>query len=448
MKKSLSRRYFLKAASAGAAISGLATPAIAFRAPSLANGRPALLGGTPVRSQPFPSWPVITTTDEQAWMEVFRTKRWNRLNGTYVDQFEKVWAERLGAKQCVATSSGTSALVTSVNALDIGPGDEVIVPPYTFVATINAVLLQHALPVFVDSDRETFQIDARKIEGATTKRTRCILPVHLGGASADLDTILSVAKKHQIAVLEDACQSHLGEWRGRKVGTWGDLGCFSFQASKNLNSGEGGAIVGNNATLIEVARSFHNQGRAAPDAGFAWARNGDNRRLTEFQGALLLAQLTRLEEQSRMRETNAAYLTKLLGEIPGIQPARMIEGCTRNAYHLYMFRYAGAQFSDLPRQRFLKALQAEGIPCSPGYSPLNKEPFLKQTLNSRGFRHIYSDKEIKTLEERNVCPENDKLCQEAVWFTQNMLLGSKGDMEQIAEAIRKVQRQAALIIHS
>jgi perosamine synthetase len=113
-----------------------------------------------------------------------------------------------------------------------------------------------------------------------------------------------------------------------------------------------------------------------------------------------------------------------------------------------MFRYAAAQFSDLPRQRFLKALQAEGIPCSPGYSPLNKEPFLEQTLNSRGFRHIYSEKEIKALEERNVCPENDKLCQEAVWLTQNMLLGSKGDMEQIAEAVRKVQKQSALLVHS
>jgi len=448
MKNQRSRRHFLKAVGMGSAFSGLTAKNTMFRASSTANGRPALMGGTPVRSQPFPSWPIITAKDEQMWMEVFQTKRWNRLNGTYVDQFEKSWAARLGTKHCVATSSGTSALVTSVNALEIGPGDEVIVPPYTFVATINPVLLQHALPVFVDSDRETFQIDASKIEAAISKRTRCIVPVHLGGASADLDSILSIARKHSIPVLEDACQSHLGEWRGRKVGTWGDLGCFSFQASKNLNSGEGGALVGNNAALIEIARSFHNQGRAAPDAGFSWARNGDNRRLTEFQGALLLAQLTRLEEQSRIRETNAAYLTRLLGEIPGIQPARMIAGCTRNAYHLYMFRYAAARFSDLSRQRFLKALQAEGVPCSAGYSPLNKEPFLKQTLNSRGFRHIYSDKEIKTLEERNVCPENDKLCQEAVWFTQNMLLGSKADMEQIAEAIRKVQKQAALLLHS
>jgi dTDP-4-amino-4,6-dideoxygalactose transaminase len=206
--------------------------------------------------------------------------------------------------------------------------------------------------------------------------------------------------------------------------------------------------MGNDAKLIEAARSFQNQGRAAPDAGFAWARNGDNRRLTEFQGALLLAQLERVEEQSRTRETNAAHLTKLLSEIPGIQPAKMIEGCTRNAYHLYMFRYEAARFNDLPRKRFIEALKAEGVPCSSGYSPLNKEPFLKQALNSRGFRYIYSEKEVKSLEERSLCPENDKLCQEAVWFTQNMLLGTKLDMAQIADAVRKIQKQAALLVHS
>jgi perosamine synthetase len=447
MKGSLSRRRFIEAACAGSVISGLTHQPPSLRA-SPVNNKPALLGGTPVRTQPFPSWPVISENDEQAWMEVFRTKRWNRLDGTYVEQFEKTWAERLDTRHCLATASGTSALVTALNAMEIGPGDEVLVPPYTFVATVNAVLLQHALPVFVDTDRETFQIDAKKIEAAVTKRTRCILPVHMGGASADLDLILSVAKKHQLLVLEDACQSHLGEWRQRKVGTWGDLGCFSFQASKHLNSGEGGAVVGNNESLMEIARSFHNQGRAAENAGFSWARQGDNRRLTEFQGALLLAQLTRLEEQSRVREQNANYLTKLLGEISGIQPARTVEGCTRNAYHLYMFRYTPSEFSDLPRKHFLKALQAEGVPCSAGYAPLNKEPFLKQTLHSRGFRYIYPPKEIAELEARNHCPENDKLCQEAVWFTQNLLLGSKSDMEQIAEAIRKIQKQSSLLAHS
>jgi len=447
MRYTLTRRSFLTVTGVATAVSGL-TGRLAFsRSPSRgASDKLALLGGQPVRRGPFPSWPVIEENDEKAWMEVLRSKRWNRLGGSYVERFEKSWAERLGAQHCLATASGTGALAASLNALEIGPGDEVLVPPYTFVATVNVVLLQHALPVFVDTDRETFQIDAGKIEAAITKRTRCVVPVHLGGAAADLDAILQVAKQYQLRVIEDACQAHLAEWRHRKVGTLGDLGCFSLQASKNLNSGEGGAVVSENAELIARCLSFHNQGRPAKDTGLSYVRNGDNRRLTEFQGALLLSQLTRLEAQSRTRELNAEYLTKQLREVPGITPARMYEGCTRNAYHLYMFRYDQAGFGGLPRQRFLKALQAEGVPCSGGYTPLNKEPFLKETLHSRAFRYIYSAKEIADLEERNShCPENDRLCNEAVWLTQNMLLGGKRDMDQIAEAVRKIQKQAALL---
>jgi dTDP-4-amino-4,6-dideoxygalactose transaminase len=149
-----------------------------------------------------------------------------------------------------------------------------------------------------------------------------------------------------------------------------------------------------------------------------------------------------VEEQSRTRERNAAYLTKQLQEIPGIRPARMYEGATRNAYHLYMLRYDKAQFANLPRSRFLAALKAEGVPGSGGYTPLNKEPFLKHTFDSRGYRAIYPAKSLSEWTERNQCPANDKLCEEAVWFTQTMLLGPREDMDQIADAIRKIQRQA------
>jgi dTDP-4-amino-4,6-dideoxygalactose transaminase len=150
-----------------------------------------------------------------------------------------------------------------------------------------------------------------------------------------------------------------------------------------------------------------------------------------------------VEAQSRVREQNARYLTSLLQEIPGIAPARMYDGCTRNAYHLYMFRYDAAKFAGLPRARFLKALSAEGVPCSDGYRPLNKEPFLAKTLGSRGFRRIYGERELADYDSRNACPVNDRLCEEAVWFTQTMLLGSREDMDQIAEAVRKIQRHAA-----
>ncbi|MBI4220304.1 MAG: DegT/DnrJ/EryC1/StrS family aminotransferase, partial [Chloroflexi bacterium] len=175
---------------------------------------------------------------------------------------------------------------------------------------------------------------------------------------------------------------------------------------------------------------------------FSYRARGTNLRMTEFQAALLMAQMTRLQEQSKTREQNAQYLTSMLKEIPGILPARMYDGCTRNAYHLYMFRYKKEQFANLPRSVFLKALRAEGVPASGGYAPLNKEPFLKNTLQSRGFQAIYSRERLARWEERNHCPENGRLCEEAVWFTQGMLLGSRRDMEQIAEAVRKIHASA------
>lgn len=449
MKKHTTRRQFLGAAVAGTvAFSGRAAARPSPTVQTKRTDRLAALGGEPVRRKPFPSWPVIQQNDETQWKQVLDSRKWCRLEGSYAKKFEETWAKMLGARYCLATMNGTNALLTSLNALGISPGDEVIVPPYTFVATVNVVLLQHALPVFVDTDPETFQIDARKIEAAITPRTKCLLPVHLGGAPVDMDKVLSIARDHQLSVVEDACQAHLAEWRQQKVSTLGDLGCFSFQASKNLNSGEGGAILTNNPDLIEVCESFHNAGRGTEHKAFGYVRNATNARMTEFQAALLLSQLARLEEQSRTRTQNAGYLTRLLGEIPGITPARTYDGCTRNAYHLYMFRYDPAHFSALPRSGFLKALEAEGIPSSAGYTPLNKEPFLKNTLHSRAFQTIYSPADIAAYEERNHCPMNDQLCEEAVWFEQTMFLGSKEDMDQIAEAIRKIQKQATTLLSS
>ena len=444
MDEHLTRRNFLRTVSAGAAGLGLAGGVAASSRPSGSTGEKlAILGGKPVRTEPFPAWPIVRENDERGWMEVLHSSEWCRAgDGHFATKFEEKWAETLGAKYCVVTSCGTTALYTSLNAVGVEPGDEVILPPYTFVATLNVILMQHALPVFVDSDRETFQIDARKIEAKITSRTRCIMPVHLGGNPVNMDLVLEVAKKHKLRVVEDACQAHTGEWRGHRVSTLGDLGCFSFQATKNLNSGEGGAILTSDPSLHEFAKSFQDQGRGPAGAAFAYARQGSNLRMTEFQAALLLQQLTRVEEQSRRREQNAQYLTGMLHEIPGISPARMYDGTTRNGYHLYMFRYDKTHFDGLPRGRFLEALEKEGIPCAGGYSPLNKEHFIRATLNSRVYRKMYSERDLAGWEERNACPENDKLCEEAVWFFQTMLLGPRGDMDDIAEAVRKIQQQA------
>ena len=269
-----------------------------------------------------------------------------------------------------------------------------------------------------------------------------VIPVHIAGAPPNLDKVMEVGRRRKLKVLEDAAQAHLGEWRGRKLGTLADAGTFSFQASKNLNAGEGGAVVSSNSDFIERCYAYHTNSSPRKGSQVSPAQ-GVNLRLTEFQATLLTTQMERLEGQAKMRDANAAYLTKLLSEIPGITPAKLEDGCTRSAWHLYMFRYAEAQFSGLPRARFLLALAAEGVPCSSGYGPLNKQPFLENVLRGRGYQRLYPAERLRRWRERNECPVNDKLCGEAVWFTQTMLLGGRTDMEQIAAAISKIRIHSA-----
>jgi perosamine synthetase len=437
----LTRRRLLEAAPV------VATTALLRAASS--SEKPALLGGPKVRTTAFTSWPKFDFTEEKAILDVLRSGHWYRGSGQFVKKFEESFAALTGARHVLATCNGTSALFVALNALGVEPGDEVIIPPYTFSATVNAVLRMHALPVFVDSDLESFQMDHSKLEVAITPATRVIMPVHLGGNVCNLDAIGAIAAKHDIPMIEDSCQAHLAEWKGRKTGTFGAAGCFSFQASKNLNSGEGGAALFTDEAVYQRAYAFHNNGSGLKPAGasFTYASSGTNLRLPEFQGALLLAQMTRLESQVKTRTDNGRYLTSMLREIPGIAPARQYEGTTNNAYHLYMFRYNPPAFAGLTRSKFLKALAAEGIPASSGYAPLNTQPFIRASLESRGYRRLFSSARLKQWSEQNVCPQNDKLCSQAVWFTQNLLLGSRSDMEQIAEAIRKIQVHAGELLN-
>jgi len=435
MQPPVTRRRFLRASTlAPAAISLKAAPAVA---------TPAILGGSKAHPTPFPSWPVFDQSEERAVLDTLRSGKWYRGSGKRVDQFQKAYADLTGAKFCLATANGTSALLTSLSAIGVEPGDEVLVPPYTFIATVNVVLQHHALPVFVDTDAQTFQMDARKIEAAVTPGTRAIVPVHLGGSACDLDAILPIGSRRGIPVVEDACQAHLAEWRGRKVGTYGQAGCFSFQASKNLNSGEGGAILCNDEDLFERCYRFHNNGsglKRIPNRSYD--SSGTNVRMPEFQAALLTAQMARIEAQAATRTSNATYLTSMLNQIAGIAAARMYDGCTRNAYHLYLFRYDKSRFADLPRSAFLKALAAEGVPASGGYRPLNAEPFLQEALSARGYKRLFPAKTLSEWRERNRCPVNDRLCEEAVWFSQYILLAPRKSMELIADAIRKRQASA------
>jgi dTDP-4-amino-4,6-dideoxygalactose transaminase len=436
----ITRRQFIAAASAGslAAVAAGAIPA--YGNLSKKAGKPAILGGQAVRTKPFARWPIWDRNhDEELVLSVLRSGVWSRAK--VVAEFEKKYAELMGAKRCLATTNGTNALLTSLHVLGVGIGDEVLVPPYTFIATIDVIFLSGALPIMVDTDRETFQINPEKLEEKITEKTKAILPVHILGLPANMDRINAIAKKHNLLVIEDACQAWMAEWRGKKCGTLGDLGCFSFQNSKNLPCGEGGAILGDDDAIMDQCHSYHNFGRPHGESMLTlsgYVRLGTKCRMAEYQAAILLAQMQRLEEQTKRRAQNAEYLTSRIKQIPGIVPHKLYEGVTRAAYHLYPFRYRQEDFGGLPRARFLAALRAEGIPCSAGYSPINKDPFFERTLRSKNFRKMYSKKRLNRCREQNHCPDNDQLCKEAVWFFHNLLLGTQNDMDDIADAILKI----------
>ena len=354
-KNDFTRREFIRMnslAGAGLALGlGLSgTSAFAVHTPDAV--RPAVLGGKPVRSKAWPKWPIWDpATDEQRVLEVLRSGVWSRAK--VVTEFEEKWAMLMGAKRCLAVVNGTNALVCAIANLDIGAGDDVIVPPYTFIATIQAVLQNGAMPVFVDTDPETFQIDARKIEAKITPRTRAILPVHIAGLPADMDHIMQIARKHNLLVVEDACQAWLAEINHKKVGTIGNAGCYSFQNSKNIPMGEGGAIVSDDEKFMDRCSSYHSYGNpygtVAGTVGAGTIRQGTKLRLTEYQAAIGLAQMARLEEQTVVRSQNANYLQARMKEIPGIQPYRLYKNVTRAAFHLFPFRFKSEAFKGMTR---------------------------------------------------------------------------------------------------
>ncbi len=436
----LSRRQFLATTSTGA-MAALASSHLANAAPASPKaGQLALRGGTPVRTRGWPAWPVWDPAAEPDILAVLRSGNWFRGQGTRVSEFEKRYAELIGAKKCVATASGTTALVTALHVLGVEAGDEVIVSPYTFIASYNVIYLVKALPVFVDTDPETFTINPAKIEERITDRTRAILPVHILGLPAAMDPIMAIARKHHLVVVEDACQAWLAEYQGKKCGTIGDLGCFSFQNSKHLPAGEGGAIIGNDELLLDRCHSFHNCGRAF--GTFRPAGNnavrGTNFRMQEFQAVILMSQMQRLAKDTQQREQNAQYLSSRLKQVPGILPYKLNPGTTHAVFHLFPFRYQQERYNGAPRARFLEALTAEGVPCSGGYGPQNRDGLIEEALNSRGYQRLFSKERLDRYRRENVLPHNDQLCQEAVWLPQNLLLGSRQDMDDIADAVEKI----------
>ena len=441
-RQNVSRRGFIREASAGAAAAVAAGAVGAYGDVVKKADKLAALGGTPVRTEPFPAWPQITADVERSLVSAYRSGKWTRQLGArrrgagQVGTFEQRFAELVGAKHCLATGSGTQALHTALHSVGVGAGDEVLVAPCTYIASIQAVLLCNALPVFVDVDIDTFQMDPGKIEPLVNANTRAVEPVHIGGIPCSMERLMAVAKKHGLKVVEDAAQAHLAEFHGKKCGTFGELGCFSFQTSKVIACGEGGAIVGDDEGLMEKCYTFHNLGMSTSRESDGI---GTKYRMNELEAAVLNPQLATLAEQTKTRNDSAAYLAGRLEEIPGIAPQKLHEGVTQAAYYIYGFRYQKEHFNDAPKEKFLRALRAEGIRFTTMYfDQLNKQPFIESTLSSRVFQKIFSSERLSRYREQNQCPRNDQLSAEGVWLPQYAFLGGKKLMDDIADAMAKI----------
>lgn len=295
-------------------------------------------------------------------------------------------------------------------------------------------------------DPDTWQIDPAKIEAKITPNTAAILPVHIIGGVCDMDGINAIAGKHKLKVVEDACEAHGGEWKGGKVGTLGDLGCFSFQTGKSLTCGEGGAILGRDKQLMDRCYSFHNLGRphgtVVSRHGQGYPLLGTKCRMAEYQASILLAQMETFEAQCRQRSENAAYLTEKLARIPGIIPRKDYAGVTRTAFYYYGFRYQQQAFDGLSRAKFIAALRAEGVEANAGLGvisgkPINKEGCLEDAFRSKAYQRLYPQERLANYQAENECPNCDRLVEETVGFHQRMLLGPRQDMDDIANAIAK-----------
>lgn len=400
----------------------------------------ALLGGKPIRTRPFPDWPVVGSEEEAAVLRALRSGKWGKLDGAEVATFERDFAEFQGAAHGIAVANGTVSLQIALMAAGIKAGDEVIVPPYTFLATATAVIMANATPVFADIELETLNIAPAAVEAALTERTKAIIPVHFGGVPADMDALMALAQHHNLVVIEDAAHAHGAEYKGRRVGGIGHLGSFSFQSSKNLTSGEGGFITTNDPELAARCRSIHNCGRRPNHAWYEHFAISSNFRLGELQGALLNAQLRRLPAQVQRRLENGLYLVEQLAQLPGIQPQRITPDVTRPAFHLFCFRIDAQQLG-IARHAFLKALAAEGIPCFGGYPfPLYRQPlFLERAFGPyTGCRGVdYAS---------TVCPNCEAICFElGGWLEHRLLLGSRDDVDDIARAATKVYEHRAAL---
>ena len=389
----------------------------------------AVLGGKPVTTEAFADFPVYDERDEAALIEVLRSRQWGGYNPK-VKEFEKVFAEFHGARFGITAANGTVTLESALLALGVGPGDEVIVPPISFIATATAVLRVGAAPIFVDIDGMTSNMDPERVSEKITSRTRAMIPVHFAGQPADMDRLLAIAADNGLFVIEDCAHAHGASWRGRGVGSMGEFGSFSFQASKNLTAGEGGILTTNDAELAEIAWSVCNQGRRTGGEWYEHVRLGTNYRITGWQAAVLLVQLSRLRDQIETRQRNARYLSDELADLDLITVPYIDERVTDHSYYLFLLNLNRDRVPGLTKNAFVQALIAEGIPCSAGY------PY-----------PLYRNKLFVDHEEHQFdCPQAERMCNETFWLSHEVMLSTLDRIKEVVTAIRKVIKSSSHLV--
>lgn len=403
-------------------------------------GKLAIAGGAPVRTKSFTEWPRFDEREKRAILDVLESRNWGGY--PFPNQLAELFSQRFAAyhnvKHALCAANGTVTLEIALKAIGILPGEEVIVPAYTFEATAAPVLRLGAIPVFVDVLPDTYCIDAEAAAASVTPRTRAIIPVHLAMSMADMDAITELASQRGLKVVEDCAHAHGAKWRELGAGSLGDAGSFSMQTSKLMTAGEGGAVTTGDDEVFELCQSYVNCGRASRTDRFQHRILGFNYRMTEFQAAILLAQLERLPEQTEQRAARAARLSEGLSGITGVSLLRRDLRLTTQAIYQFVFKYDPEAFGGASRDRFVAALEAEGIP-SDGlfYEPIYRSALFN--IDPRDFPMLSSSGEGLPWAKTR-CPVAERAAyRESVWLPHQLLLGSEQDVDQIVEAIAKIR---------
>lgn len=409
----------------------------------------AIKGGTPVRSAPWPRWPVRGEEERKELLDAFENGDWGGFPepGPKAARLGDQFARYQDAEYGVCCSNGSISLEICLRAAGIKAGDEVIVPCTTWIATGAAPIYVNAVPVFVDADPVNFCMDVDQVEASITSRTSAIIPVHLGSSIADLDRLVQIAEKYGLALVEDCAHAHGARWRNKGVGSWGDFGSWSFQTSKILTSGEGGCITTSDNLLMQKTHSLVNCGRKEEGYdSFEGYIMGYNARMTELQCAVMLGQLARADELLAKKHENASYLARQLEQIGGITPVPTDPRETRRGYYQYILTYDAEQFGGLHRDRFLEALLAEGVDLDGVfYPPMPLHPLFNARsdewpmLSERYGDGIQAPETLRKLH----FPVGQRFAFETgIWMHYGYLIGERTDIDDIVEAIAKVKKHA------